>query len=156
VVAKKIKEFPEGLLVEEFIEGKEYGVAFLGGLFCRPLGASLMDYTQYPHIPPYLTYNAKWEADCDEFKLLTPSVVTTQDRLTKRIITLAQRAASALRCRSYFRVDIRERNGIPYILDINPNPDINRDSGFIKQEYHKGYTYDEVIGRIVHLADRRK
>ncbi|MEI8350150.1 MAG: ATP-grasp domain-containing protein [Candidatus Omnitrophota bacterium] len=156
VVEKKIKEFPQGLVVEEFIGGKEYSVAFLGGLFCWPLGVSVMDYSQYQNFPPYLTYDSKWEVDCDEFKLLTPSVVEVENQVTKNIIAIAQRGAAALRCRSYFRVDVRERQGALYVLDINPNPDINRDSGFMKQAYHKGYTYEKAIEKIVRLANRRK
>ena len=47
---------------------------------------------------------------------------------------------------------MREHSGRLCVLDINPNPDINNDSGFMKQAYGKGYTYTETVARIVNAA----
>jgi D-alanine-D-alanine ligase len=47
---------------------------------------------------------------------------------------------------------MREKDGELFVLDVNPNPDINRDSGFMRQAYAKGYTYEDVIEKILKSA----
>lgn len=153
VIEQKLKEFPKGLMAEEFISGKEYNVGFLGDFPYEAIGISTIDYSEYRNTYSFLTYNSKWETDTCEFKTLLPSLEKGLDNdLKKKILELSAKAGEILGCKSYFRVDLREKNGQLYVLDVNPNPDINEDSGFMKQAYFKGYIYEEVIERIVELA----
>ncbi|MDP2923854.1 MAG: ATP-grasp domain-containing protein [Candidatus Omnitrophota bacterium] len=151
-VSKKIKEFPKGLLVEEFLAGKQYSAAFLGDFPYEALGISFIDYSLYKNLPSYFTYASKWDMSCDEFKILMPSVSKVDDDLKKTIIDIARKTAKTLGCRGYFRVDLRESRGELFVLDVNPNPDINCDSGFMKEAYVKGYTYAIAIEKILALA----
>jgi D-alanine-D-alanine ligase len=50
---------------------------------------------------------------------------------------------------------MRERNRQIYVIDINPNPDINTDSGYIRQAQNYGYEYKNVIKKIVDIALRK-
>lgn len=153
VVAQKIDQFPAGLLVEEFISGNEYNVGFLGNRPYELLGVSVIDYKKYNKFKPFLTYSAKWDTQSGEYRELVPSLEEKLDKSReKRIIALSHKAGVALGCRGYFRVDLREKDGELYVLEVNPNPDINTDSGFLKQAYHKGYTYPQVIEKIVNIA----
>jgi len=150
---KKLKEFPEGIIAEEFMPGIEYNVGVLGFFPFEVLGISVMDYSLHSGIAPFMTYAAKWEDDSPEFKALVPSPEQAIDGALK--ISLAECAAEAgraLGCRGYFRVDMREKDGMIFVIDVNPNPDINMDSGFIRQAYHKGYTYAEVLEKILQAA----
>jgi D-alanine-D-alanine ligase len=68
------------------------------------------------------------------------------------------KAGEVMGCRGYFRVDFRERNGEVFILEVNPNPDINTDSGFSRQSAAAGYDYSDMIAKLVEIAleGRRK
>ncbi|MFH1767635.1 MAG: ATP-grasp domain-containing protein [Candidatus Omnitrophota bacterium] len=149
VLEEKLDVFPAGLIVEEFISGKEYSVALMGDYPYEIMGISVMDYSKHKNLEPFFAYKAKWEDSSDQFKILTPSLTEDMEKgLRDKIIDTSVRAGRALGCRNYFRVDLRQRGGEIFVIDINPNPDINRDSGFMKQAYFKGYTYEDVIEKI--------
>jgi D-alanine-D-alanine ligase len=150
VLRKKLKAFPRGVIAEEFIPGKEYYAAFLGTYPYESLGVSVMDYSAFKSSRPFLSYDAKWKRGSEEYEKLMPSPSEHIDENTRnKVLTAAVSAGKALGCGSYFRVDMREKNGEIFVLDVNPNPDISIDSGFMKQAYHKGHTYAEVIEKIV-------
>ena len=149
----KIKQFPQGLIVEEFIEGKEYNVGMMGNSSFEVLGISILDYSRHKGLVPFLNYSSKWDKHCKEFKELLPSLnAQTNKFLREKIIELSLKAGKALGCKGYFRVDLREKEGNLFVLDVNPNPDINEDSGFMKQAYSKGYKYQDIVEKIITYA----
>ncbi|MFA5271527.1 MAG: ATP-grasp domain-containing protein [Candidatus Omnitrophota bacterium] len=153
VLRKRLKKFSKGIIVEDFLPGAEYSVAFLGNNKYEVLGVSMIDYSLYKKMPLFLTYASKWEEKTDEFKKIMPSCGASIDKsLKKRIINLAKEAANALGCRGYFRVDLRTKGGKIFIIDVNPNPDINVDSGYVKQADQSGYSYPEIIEKIIQLS----
>lgn len=153
-VKKRLKYFHKGVIVEEFLSGKEYSAAFLGNNYYEALGVSEIDYSKYEGFPPFLTYNAKWESKTAEYRVVMPDYEPKITKaLRKRIMLLSKKAAKALGCKGYFRVDLRENDGGFFIIDINPNPDINRDSGYMKLAYGSRYTYEAIIEKIVQLAN---
>lgn len=153
VAREKLRAFPRGLVVEEFIPGKEYNIGFIGNDPYAFLGVSVLDYSRHTELSPFLTYASKWDMDSPEYKLTMPSLnVPIDEDLKAEILKVSLDAARALGCQGYFRVDLRERNGQLFVLDVNPNPDITTDSGFIKEALSHGYTYDRVIEWIIELA----
>jgi D-alanine-D-alanine ligase len=60
-----------------------------------------------------------------------------------------------MRCRDYARVDLRMRNDRVYVVDVNPNPDINSESLFVVAANVVGLSYEEVIARITEFAVER-
>jgi D-alanine-D-alanine ligase len=70
---------------------------------------------------------------------------------------IALRAYEIMGCRDYARVDLRlSKTGKPYVLEVNPNPDISSDSGFIRSSRAQGFAFNEVIGKIVEFALLRR
>lgn len=153
ILRQKLAEFPRGIILEEFIPGREFNVGFLGTFPYEVLGVSVIDYSRYSSRPPFLHYDSKWDPSCAEYQEILPVLEEgIAPSLRGRLVEMARRAGEALGCRGYFRVDLRERDGLPYVLDVNPNPDINEDSGFARQGRNRGYSYPEVVERILAYA----
>jgi D-alanine-D-alanine ligase len=69
---------------------------------------------------------------------------------------MALKAYQVLGGRDYARVDFRLSKGNkPYILEVNPNPDISDDAGFARSARAYGYDFDELAGKIVECALER-
>jgi len=153
ILRQKLDEFPKGIILEEFIPGREFNVGFLGAPPYEVLGVSMIDYSRYSGRVPFLHYDSKWDPSCAEFHEIMPVLEEgIASCLRKRLVDTARRAGEILGCRGYFRVDLREREGFPYVLDVNPNPDINEDSGFSRQGRNGGYSYPQVVERILAYA----
>jgi len=153
ILSRKLAEFPRGIILEEFIEGREFNVGFLGAPPYEVLGVSVIDYSCHASRSPFLHYDSKWNPTCAEYNEIMPVLEEgIPSSLRECLVDMARRAGEALGCRGYFRVDLRERKGLPYVLDVNPNPDINEDSGFARQGRCRGYSYPEVVERILAYA----
>jgi D-alanine-D-alanine ligase len=109
-------------------------------------------------VPKIVGYEAKWLANspCDR-GTVPRCPAALDDAMAHRVRTLALRAVRALGIRDYGRVDIRlrERDGHPFVLEVNPNPDLSRDGGFIRSAKASGRTYASTLLEIVNLASRR-
>ncbi len=157
-VSRKLSHYPDGLLVEEFLAGREFSVAFLEG-DPEPVGISVIDYDHFPGLSPYLNYASKWDPTAPDFVISPRSAAHLPHSLVRRIAALAARSGTILGCRGYFRVDIRERRrgGDLLVIDVNPNPDISSDAGLARQAGEAGISYSGLIARIVALAlDRNR
>jgi D-alanine-D-alanine ligase len=78
-----------------------------------------------------------------------------EPEVKQRIETVCRRTFRALRVRDYGRVDLRLRDGIPYVVDVNSNPDITMEGGFARSARVAGYDYGRTIARILELAAAR-
>jgi D-alanine-D-alanine ligase len=149
----KLDRFPGGLMVEEFIPGTEYAAGFFGEYPYELAGLSLLDYGKVKSGLKFLDYASKWDRDSSEYKNLVPDILADEEAgISGKVSAISRKAALALGCSGYFRVDLREKDGELYVLDVNPNPDINKDAGFAKQCYAKGMSYEKMIGKIIELG----
>ncbi|MGH2522374.1 MAG: D-alanine--D-alanine ligase family protein [Anaerolineales bacterium] len=144
-------------LVEDFIDGIEYNVAIWGNdeLSVLPIGA--IDYSAFEDYHDRLcSFDAKWNPESEAYRLTgvqCPAVL--EPALKRRIEKAALGAYRALRLRDYGRVDIRVRNGVPYVLDVNANPDITMEGGFARSARAAGYDYGQMTARILSMAAQR-
>jgi D-alanine-D-alanine ligase len=76
--------------------------------------------------------------------------------LKRRIEKVALNAFRALQMRDYGRVDLRIRNGVPYVLDVNSNPDITMEGGFARSARVAGYDYGQMAAKILDFAATRR
>jgi D-alanine-D-alanine ligase len=79
------------------------------------------------------------------------------DDLTARMQAIAVRAYQTLGCRDYARVDMRlsAETNEPYILEVNPNPDLADGCAFAQCVRASGRTYAQAIQEIVGYALER-
>lgn len=161
-VHKMLFEHKQAALVEEYIEGREIHCAILGD---RTLPLYEMQFKggtdeQGKPLPKIITYRAKWDPysrDHHAVQGVCPAP-DVDPAVAKKIEDIALRAYRALNCRDYARVDMRVdgRTNQPYILEVNPNPDLAESCAFAASAYASGRTYESMIGEIVQLALVRK
>jgi D-alanine-D-alanine ligase len=144
-------------LIEDFIDGVEYnaGVWGSGELGLLPVGAiDYMDFADYHD--RLCTFDAKWNPESEAYRLTGVECPAEIDpALKRRIEKVAFAAYRALRLRDYGRIDMRIRNGVPYVLDVNANPDITLEGGFARSARAAGYDYGQMTARILSLAAQR-
>ncbi len=143
-------------LVEEYIDGRELNVTILGNSepSVLPISEISFEFTEEPKI---VDYSAKWFKESEEYwktKPICPAKLDTS--MERKIEKTALAAYRILHCRDYARVDIRLRNGVPFVLEVNPNPDISPDAGVARSLNASGISYEEFIRRIVSFALSRK
>jgi D-alanine-D-alanine ligase len=148
--------YRQDILAEEYIDGRELNVAVLGG---KTLPISEIKFDGLPDgLPKIVTYDGKWIADSvyyENTKPSCPAVITPG--LKKEIDDTALLAFRAMNCRDYARVDIRlSQDNIPYVIEVNPNPDISMDSGFARAAAASGLTYSDLLFTIAGFALARK
>ena len=96
--------------------------------------------------------------DSTYFKFTNPKCPAKLNKRTlKKVEEVALAAYDATNCRDYARVDLRlDKNNKPYVIEVNPNPDISTDSGFARAASAAGIDYPELLLRISQLAISRK
>ncbi len=157
-VAYVIKRYRQPALVEEFIPGRELAVSIWGNKYIEVLPITEFDYSHIPNpLNRILSYDSKWVPDSYYFKNIPsrcPADLSTDDR--RRVTEAATRAYRAGGLRDLGRVDIRFDNQLPYIIDINEIPALAPGSGFPKSAKQAGYSYAEMVERILKLAMQRE
>jgi D-alanine-D-alanine ligase len=155
-------EYSSPILVEEFIDGREFYVGVIGNQQPLPLPVVEMDFTGFPADRPRIaSWSAKWGDDGEgsgaEFagtKSVFPAAL--DEALVEKMNRVAVDAFQALRLRDYARVDMRVReDGAVYVLEVNPNCYLEREAEFARAAAKSGLEYNALIARIVELASAR-
>ncbi|MFA5404418.1 MAG: ATP-grasp domain-containing protein, partial [Ignavibacteria bacterium] len=154
-------------LVEEFIEGREINVSVVGNyktndddLIVFPI--SEIDFTGLPEdYPKIVSYNSKWMYKTVEFtgtKAVCPAKNMSPE-LEKLIQQTAKKVYKIVGASDYARVDFRVKDNIPYVLELNPNPDIasdvDEDTGFTRSGKAYGWSYETLIQKIINYSAER-
>ncbi|HDT13618.1 MAG TPA: D-alanine--D-alanine ligase [Candidatus Aminicenantes bacterium] len=147
------------VLVEAFVDGREFNVSVMENGGVTPLPVSEIDFSAMPKdMPRILGYEAKWFEDHPLYQK-TPPVCPAPigDGLRAELQGLAAAAFRTLGCRDYARVDLRtDAKGRPFILEVNPNPDISENAGFARALTAAGIAYPEFWGLMVDNALGRR
>ena len=149
-------EYKMPVLAERFIEGREVNVTVLGWREnTQVLPLHEIDFGAMPaDRPRIVSYAAKWDERHVDYagtkpvpmQNLTPETASAIERV-------AQAAYRAVELRDYGRVDLRvDGTGLPWVIDVNPNPDISPDAGVARAAAAAGMTYPQMVARIAELA----
>jgi D-alanine-D-alanine ligase len=159
-LAREMAVRAEGLggeaFAEAYVEGREFNLSVLGG----PSGAEVLPIAEIrfvdyaPGRPRLVGYRAKWDADSFEYHH-TPRCFDfppADAPLLGRLEELALACWRLFALRGYARVDFRvDAEGCPWILEVNANPCLSPDAGFLAAADRAGLGRTDVVGRI--LAD---
>jgi len=162
VISSTQQEYQSPVLVEEFIDGREFYVGVIGNSKVEALPIIELDFSNFPAgLPKIASWEAKWGDDGDEkgeqFEG-TQSIFPTDlpEDMAEKIQRVAIDAFQALRLRDYARIDLRVTpEGEVYVIEANPNCYLEQRSEFARAARKFGLEYPALIGRIVELASAR-
>jgi D-alanine-D-alanine ligase len=148
--------YRQAAIVEQFIVGREFNISIWG----EPpevLPLYEIDFSDFED--PYdriVSFAAKWEPDTFDYNH-TPGICPARvsPELGQRITDTALGAWQAMDCRGYARIDIRvDENEEAYIVEVNCNPDLSPDAGFYRATRTAGYTYQDMVIKILQFATK--
>jgi D-alanine-D-alanine ligase len=162
VISSTQQEYQSPVLVEEFIDGREFYVGVIGNSKVEALPIIELDFSKFPAgLPKIASWEAKWGDDGDEkgeqFEG-TQSIFPTDlsEELTNKIQHVAIDSFQALRLRDYARIDLRvTAKEEVYVIEANPNCYLEEKSEFARAAQKAGLEYPALIARIVELASAR-
>jgi D-alanine-D-alanine ligase len=152
-----VERYEQPALVEEFIDGREFNLAVWGNSPPEPLPTAEIDYQSIGDpLRRVCTYEAKWVEDSFAYHR-TPVVCPAQvdAGLGEQLCQAGLAAYRLMGCRDYARIDMRERQGSAYILEVNPNPSLAADAGFYRAARALGYDHARMAEQIVRFALER-
>jgi D-alanine-D-alanine ligase len=137
------------ILIERGVNAREVEVSVLGNDDPR---ASIVGEI-IPH-GEFYTYEAKYHDDLSQ--LLIPAPITPEQM--KQVQNLAVKAFIATDCAGMARVDflLDKDTGDLYLNEINTLPGFTRISMYPKLWIASGYTYPELVDKLIELALERK
>jgi len=158
VVNNLLAKYQQPVLIEKFIEGREFNISILGNQPARVLPISEISFTGLEQeYAPITSYEAKWLNEHPLYQK-TPAICPADvpEKLKRRLEDTALQVYQILSGRDYGRVDVRvDHSDHIHVLEYNPNPDISLDAGFSRSLKAAGMKYEEFIDFLVHQASNR-
>jgi D-alanine-D-alanine ligase len=155
-----ITSFKQPALIEEFILGRELNVAVFGDKNPKVLPISEIDFSELPdHLHPIVSFQAKWDPMNEAYHKTIPICpALLPRRIQKQAEKMALICFKSMGVRDYSRVDMRlsKADNKLYVLEVNPNPDLTEDAGFMRSASHAGYDYATTLKMIVDFAYERR
>ncbi len=152
------EEFNCPALIEEYIEGREIYAAILGNDNAEALPLVELDLSRLPKGTPRIAgQDIKFDHETQAYKITKSAPVEDLDEETaKKLQDTALAAYRALNLRDYGRIDMRlNKKGEVYVIEANPNPWLASAAEFTMAAKKAGYSYTDMIDKIVELARAR-
>ena len=133
---RRLPELGGSGFVEEYVDGREFNVSLIaapGGP--RVLPVAEMQFLDWPDGKERVVgYRAKWDTESFEYGHTVRSfaIAPSDEPLIRRLMAISLRCWERFGLRGYARVDFRVGpDGTPYVLEINANPCLSPDGGFM-------------------------
>ncbi|HXV37771.1 MAG TPA: D-alanine--D-alanine ligase [Myxococcota bacterium] len=156
-LAARSRVFPGELFAEAYVDGREINLSLLAdGDGVRVLPPAEIRFVDYPDERPRICgYASKWHEQSFEYHH-TPrhfDFPASDEPLLARIAELGRRCWELFGLRDYARVDFRvDAKGRPWILELNANPCLSEDAGFVAAAAQAGIAPEQVVLRIAEAA----
>lgn len=152
VIDKSLKRYNAPIMIMEFIEGKEFTVGIIENGE-RVLPILEVDFSKLPdglnHINSFEVKN-----EYEEFVIYhLPAEI--DEKLKLDIENTAKDAFKALDLRDYSRIDIILKDNIPYVIEVNSLPGLEKGYSDICKMAEKEFSYADLILGIIDSAKLR-
>ncbi len=152
-----LKVYPAGLVVEEFIPGKELSVPFLEAFPGKFLGIVEHTFDLKKLKAKYNIYDFEMKQGGERAKAVRvqcPAEISDEE--AKRVLQVARQIFSFINCPDSGRVDIRlHQNGTPYFVELNPLTSLNPLGSLMSAAAVRHLSYRDVIKLMIRSASRR-
>jgi D-alanine-D-alanine ligase len=152
-------EFRQPVLAERYVDGREVNVTLIGnGAELRVLPLHEIDFAAMPaDRPRIVSYAAKWDENHVDYAGTKPVPLrNASPAFVANVERVAREAWDAMGLRDYGRIDLRvDGANVPWVIDVNPNPDISPDAGVARSARLAGMSYPQMIAHIADVAYRR-
>ena len=146
---------------EQFIDGREFNLSILasqeGPEVLPPAEMRFVDYP--PGKWKVVGYRAKWDdASFESLHTQRSFEFAKSDRpLLQKLADTAKKCWHLFDLKGYARVDFRvDEENQPWVLEINANPCLSPDAGFVAAASQAGLSYRQVVERIIQDAESLK
>lgn len=158
-VSQALEKYPAGVLVEEFIAGRDLTVPFLESVDNDFDGVlTPVEYVIDPELTKgrrYAIYDYELKTTRDEAVSVRAPAVISED-MSERIRKMARTVIKKLDCKDLGRVDFRLSDaGVPYFLEINALPSLEQGAGIYAAAALEGLHFDGVIDAVIQNAAKR-
>jgi D-alanine-D-alanine ligase len=154
-VEEDLRSYNPPIMITEYIEGREFTVGVLGnGKTLMVLPILEVDFSNLPeHLNNIYSFEVKFHYG-DRTIFHIPAKLKRETK--KRIERIAIKAYNTLGMRDYARIDIRLRDNIPYVLEVNSLPGLMKGhSDLTKMAEACKLGYSGLIMKIVRNAINR-
>lgn len=159
LLEKRSGTLGKACFAERFIDGREFNLSVLGGKSGpRVLPPAEITFSFPDGRPKIVDYKAKWDEDSIEYKSTVRTFEFKEEDagILGEIERIARLCWNTFDLKGYARVDYRvDVQGRPWVLEINANPCISPDSGFVAASLRAGLEYQGLIECIVSDALER-
>lgn len=140
--------------IEEFIDGREFNISILAG----KNGPTVLPHAEIlfkgyeGDKPKIMGYTSKWIEDSFEYNntCRTFEMGPGDEALLKKLTEINHKCWDVFKLNGYARVDYRvDKQGNPWVLEINVNPCISHSGGFYAACEQAGIPFEEAIERII-------
>lgn len=149
--------FQQPAIVEDFVDGREFHVPIWGNDQVEMLPPVEIDFSALDNLADRLcSYDAKFAPDSIAYRKIkswAPARLSPEEMA--QLEAASKAAYQTLDCRDYGRIDVRLRDGVFYVLDVNPNADLSFDASLALAAEKAGYCYGALGSRVVEFALER-
>ncbi len=148
----KLTEQFDDVIVQQYVHGREFAVGFVGD---QTLPISEIDFSSMPDGAwPILSFDAKWNTGSAEDVGSQPVCPAKVPKvLSERLLGVAKQAWATVGGTGYGRVDMRvDEQNQPWVIEVNPNPDLSEDAGLARMARAAGWEYEELVLQIADAA----
>lgn len=155
IIEQKTRVFGGIWFAERYIDGREFNLSLLPNesseLYVLP--AAEICFINFPEDKPkIIDYAAKWQTDSEVYQATQRSFefAAGDKELLRKLERICHQSWELFGLTSAARVDFRiDQNGIPWILEINANPCLSADAGFMVAASKAGLSSQDVVKKLL-------